>query len=201
MAFSDFKQLADVQQQYHIRYQEEKFIPPNEFKPADYFINELEFHRKNIDVYASEASRCEIIISPILREIYKKYYLVYSFWIQKSIRYDDHLVGTPDYLFTKKSILGKTVLETPLCCIVEAKKNDFDQGWGQCLAELIAAQKMNQENNCKEVYGVVTDGDLWQFGKLLAEIFTKNSENYTVDNLPRLLGALDFILQEAAKHT
>jgi hypothetical protein len=38
--------------------------------------------------------------------------------------------------------LGKTVLEAPMVIVVEAKKNDFEQGWGQCLAELAASQKL-----------------------------------------------------------
>jgi hypothetical protein len=36
-----------------------------------------------------------------------------------------------------KSELGKKVLESPLLAVVEAKKNDFEQGWGQCLAESV----------------------------------------------------------------
>jgi hypothetical protein len=27
--------------------------------------------------------------------------------------------------------------------IVEAKQNDFNEGWGQCLAELVASQKLD----------------------------------------------------------
>ena len=30
---------------------------------------------------------------------------------------------------------------SPLIICVEAKKNDFEQGWGQCLAELVAGPK------------------------------------------------------------
>lgn len=65
----------------------------------------------------------------ILREVYKQYYTKYSFWIQKSISCDDVLCGTPDYIFSEKSILGKTMLEKPIVIIFEAKRNDFEQGW------------------------------------------------------------------------
>jgi len=194
MAFSDYKNIAQAQKKFQIKYQEEKFIDAQPFEPPTYFVKELEFYKANIDIYTSEASRCEIIISPILREVYKHYYDKCSFWIQKSITYDEDLTGTPDYIFATKSSLGKTVLEFPLLIIVEAKKNDFEQGWGQCLAELVAAQKLNKESN-SSVYGVVSDADLWQFGQLIADTFTKNSENYTIDNLPQLFGALAFILK------
>ncbi len=75
-----------------------------------------------MDVFSSEASRCEMIIEPILREIYKHCYTKLSFWVQKSIAYDEALCGTPDYKFSTKSSLGKTVLEKQIVMIVEAKK-------------------------------------------------------------------------------
>ncbi len=194
MAFSDFKNIADVQKRYRIKYQEGTFILAQELFPPEVFLKDFEFYQENIDIFTSEASRSEIVISPLLREIYKKHYTKYSFWIQKSIVYDNLLSGTPDYIFSKKSELGKTVLEKPIVIIVEAKKNDFEQGWGQCLAELVASQKIN-ENPQKPVYGIVTDGNLWQFGKLVEDIFTQNLENFTVDKLPRLYGALEYLVQ------
>jgi len=111
--------------------------------------------------------------------------------------WDEKLNGTPDYLVSTKSALGKTVLETPLVIIAEAKKNDFEQGWGQCLAELIAAQRINGDASFA-VYGIVTDGKLWEFGKLQENLFTKNIEGFTVDNLARLFGVLNYIFQAIA---
>jgi hypothetical protein len=90
--------------------------------------------------------------------------------------------------------LGKTVLETPLVMMTEAKRNDFEQGWGQCLAEMIAAQKLNRDPDLP-VYGVVTDGLLWQFSKLTNGTMVKNTTVGTVDEIPRLLGMLDFVFQ------
>lgn len=194
MAFSDFKTISDVQKKYRIKYYEENFIVSQELLPSDSFIKDFEFNKENIDLFASEASRSEIIISPLLREVYKKYYQKYSFWIRKSISYDEILSGTPDYLFSRRSELGKTVLEKPIVIVVEAKKNDFEQGWGQCLAELFASQKIN-DNFPRAVYGIVTDGNLWQFGKLVADIFIKDSGNFTIDNLPRVYGALENLVQ------
>ncbi|GBF79835.1 hypothetical protein [Aphanothece sacrum] len=194
MAFSNFKNIADVQQKYQIKYQEDNFILAEEISPPEVFLQDFNFYKENIDIFTSEASRSEIIISPLLREIYKQHYQKYSFWIQKSINYDHILSGTPDYILSKKSVLGKTVLENPIVIIVEAKKNDFEQGWGQCLAELVASQKLNKDPK-KPVYGIVTDGNLWQFGKLLENTFTQDRENFTIDKLPRLYGSLAYLFQ------
>ncbi len=196
MAFSDFKNISEVQKKYNIKYKEEVFIEAQEIQPSENFVKDFEFYKENIDVFSSEASRSEVIISPILREVYKKYHKKYSFWIQKSISYDNILCGTPDYILSEKSELGKTVLEKPIVIVVEAKRNDFEQGWGQCLAELVASQKINDDAG-SAVYGIVTDGNLWQFGKLEKDCFFKNTENFTVDRLSLLYGALNYVFQAA----
>lgn len=54
----------------------------------------------------------------------------------------------------------------------------------------MAAQKINQDE-AKAVYGVVTDGNLWQFGRLHADLFTKDDKNYTIGNIQELYGALE----------
>ena len=106
---------------------------------------------------------------------------------------DALLSGVPDYIFGTKSPLGKKVLGTPLVLIVEAKKNDFEQGWGQCLAELVAAQIINRET-AKPVYGIVTDGLLWRIGKLTEKVFVQDTGKYTTDSTAQLFGAIDFVL-------
>ena len=60
------------------------------------------------------------------------------------------------------------MLGSPIIVVVEAKRSDFIEGWGQCLAGLVAAQKIN-DDNAIPVYGIVTDGALWEFGKIRGE--------------------------------
>jgi hypothetical protein len=144
MAFTDFKSIAQVQEEYRITYSEESFISYFDLNPSEHFRQEFDFNQENIDVFTSEASRCENVIYPILREVYKSFAHKYTLWSHKSITYDNKLTGTPDYLISTKSELGKTILGLPLVVVVEAKQNNFIEGWGQCLAELIAAQKMNK---------------------------------------------------------
>ena len=198
MAFSDYKTISQVQKEFGVRYREENFIAAQETPPSPQFLSEFQFSLENIDVFTSEASRAEAVIFPILREVYKSYHDQYSLWIQKAIAYNDKLNGTPDYLVATKSPLGKTVLEMPLVMVAEAKKNDFEQGWGQCLAELVAAQKINGDANLA-VHGIVTDGKLWEFGKLIGTDFIKNTEGFTVDHLAKLFGVLNFIFQSISK--
>jgi hypothetical protein len=196
MAFSDFKKISDVQEQYNITYTETPFINVERFNPTEQFIQELEFNRQYIDIFTSEAARCETIIFPVLREIYQHYVEHYALWIQRGIFYDALLNGTPDYFVATRSQLGKTVVGKPLVIVVEAKKSDFEQGWGQCLSELYAIQQMNEIIDLT-VYGMVTDAKLWEFGKLQGSLFVKNRHNLALDDLGQLLGALSFVFQSA----
>lgn len=199
MAFSDYKTISQVQKEFGVKYKEDNFVVVQENKPSTAFLKEFKFNQENIDIYTSEASRTDLIITPILREVYKQYYNEYSFWIQKSITYNNKLSGTPDYIIATRSALGKTVLELPLVIVVEAKKNDFEQGWGQCLAELIAIQKINDDASIA-VHGIVTDGELWKFGRLIENIFTSNVVGYTVGNLPKLFGAINYVFKNASRY-
>ncbi len=189
-----FKNIAEVQKLYNIKYLEDYFISAINIAVPQWLIEEFEFNKENIDIFSSEAARRELIISPLLRAVYKNHSQQYSFWIQKTIAFNKELSGTPDYMFSKRSPLGKTVLETPIVIVVEAKKNDFEQGWGQCLAELVASQKINEDAQ-KAIYGIVTDGNLWQFGRLKADLFTKDVKNYTIDDIQALYGALECLVR------
>ena len=193
MALSNFGTISEALEAYGIRYEDGVFVVPTSATPGTLFLAELQFSIENIDVYSSEGARTELIISPILREIYKNYVETLAFWVQKPMTADALLSGVPDYIFGTKSPLGKKVLGTPLVLIVEAKKNDFEQGWGQCLAELVAAQIINRET-AKPVYGIVTDGLLWRMGKLTEKVFVQDTGKYTTDSTAQLFGAIDFVL-------
>ena len=199
MAFSDFKAIPDVQERFGIKHVENDFVRIEETDaPSVQFLQELEFSRQHINIFASEGARCETIIYPILREVYKGYAENYALWVKKSLAHDEILSGTPDYFISTRSELGMLVVGKPLIILVEAKKNDFEEGWGQCLAELVAAQKINDDPDTP-VYGIVTDGERWQFGKLVGDAFTQNRMSFSIDNLPTLFGAINAIFKAASE--
>lgn len=197
MAFSDYKSLEQVQQEFQVRYQEENFVPELWMDIPASFCLEFDFKLTAMDAFSSEAARCELVIFPVIREVYKNYSNQAALWIQKSFVASGKLHGTPDYMLSRQSELGKTILETPLVLIIEAKRNDFEQGWGQCLAELIAADHLNA--NSRPVYGIVTDGKLWEFGRLHHQIFTKNIASYTITDLEKLFSALNGLFDLATQ--
>ncbi|RKU13737.1 hypothetical protein C6503_15835 [Candidatus Poribacteria bacterium] len=192
MAFSDFKTISEVQEKFRITYAEDDFLKAKPSNLPVEFLRDFEFTREHIHIFASDAARRKTIIFPVLKESYKAYADQYALWIKQSIAYDDILNGTLDYFISTRSELGKTVVGSPLILLAEAKKNDFEQGWGQCLAELVAAQKIN-EDAAFPVYGIVTDGTLWQFGRLIGDTFTQNRADFALTNLPTLFGAVNSV--------
>jgi hypothetical protein len=81
----------------------------------------------------------------------------------------------------------------PIVLITEAKQNNFIEGWGQSLSEMVAAQKINK-NDVLPVYGIVTDGELWQFGRLVSDIFTKQKTGLTIDNIDKIFKSINYLL-------
>jgi len=57
---------------YKIKYEEGIFISALDIVVPQAFMEEFRFNKENIDIFSSEASRSELIISPLLREIYIK---------------------------------------------------------------------------------------------------------------------------------
>ena len=109
----------------------------------------------------------------------------------------DTTTGFVDYLIAP----NRAYLATPLLCVAEAKKDDFAKGQIQCLAEMAACRWSNQQRGLEiEVYGIVSNGQGWQFYKLTraGEVF--ETDQYGMKYLSGVLGALDYVCGECAKN-
>ena len=113
----------------------------------------------------TEKARSEFIIAPIFAELRKQakaQISVFSGW-ELNIDAEKGLTGRCDFLISNSPYQAD--MEAPIVVAVEAKKEDFNKGTTQCIAEMIGAQIFNErENNPrKEIYGTVTTGDAWRF--------------------------------------
>jgi hypothetical protein len=193
MSFDSYKNVGEVLKEYSIVSSEESFIVETEINIRDAFREDLAFSLREFTFAESEYAICEAIIFPILKEIYRSYREYFSLWSHKSLVYDAMLSGIPDYIVAKKSPLGKEVFEQPFFVAVEAKRDDFIKGWGQCLAEMVAIQKINQQSEFQNIFGIVSNGQFWQFGKLKSNLFTREIKSYTLSDLDMLFAALNYI--------
>ena len=166
-----------------------------EFSVSDYFREDLQTVMREGVVYNSEFAICENLIYPVLKEVWKRYSSKFTLWSHQSLNYDEKLSGFPEYILAKRSPLGKVVFDKPYLILVEAKQDNFEAGWAQCLAEMIAAQRLNAELTIT-IFGIVSNGDRWQFGKLEAEVFTKNNAPYSIYELDKLFAAVNYVFQQ-----
>ncbi len=90
------------------------------------------------------------------------------------------------------------VLSYPIITSVEAKAENFVEGWAQCASQMLACQKLNKKEN-SVVFGIVTTGKIWEFGKLEGSTVIKHPVSYSIEYLQDLVNVLDFFLTEAVK--
>jgi len=195
MASSDFKIVGEVLQEYQVTYTQANFVQEIPFNVPDYFREDLNEVMQDGVVANSEFAICENLIYPVLKEVWKKYKTQLTIWSHQSFNYDEKLSGFPEYMIAKRSPLGKIVFDKPYFILVEAKQDNFEAGWAQCLAEMIAAQKLNTEYPIT-IFGITSNGEIWQFGKLSGDIFTKNISPYTIYELDKLFAIVNFIFKK-----
>ena len=195
MPFSAYKTVDAVVKEFQIAYTKANFIIETEFNISDYFREDLEFVRREGATDCSEYAICENLIYPLLKEVWKQYFKNFILWSHKSLTYDERLSGFPEYVLAKRSPFGNVVFDKPYFMIVEAKQDNFENGWAQCIAEMIAAQRLNEKLD-QDVFGIVSNGEVWQFGKLKGNVFTKNKQSYLIDDLNKLFAAINYIFQE-----
>ncbi len=179
-----------------IKYVRDNFIIETEFAVSQGFRDELELIFNEGVFDNSEIAICENIIYPVLKEVWKAYRSKFLLWSHQNLSYDENLCGVPDYVLAKRSPLGTVVFDKPYFVLVEAKKeSDFTEGWGQCVAEMVAVQRLNNDAE-QTIFGIVSNGAIWQFGKLILDNFTQNKVFYTIQELDRLFAAINYVFRE-----
>lgn len=198
MAFSEFKNIQQVLQHYPLRFVKQEFLPDTRLELPNWLIDNFKFLlRRELDG-DSEAFFREAFIFPFLQFAWQRHDRL-KLWLHKTIRYDDRLYGEPDYFLARwPEEVTDTLVLPPLLAIVEAKRQDFDEGWGQCLAAMIACQKLN-ENEPITIHGIVSTGLIWEFGKLDGNCFTKDILSYSIAEPQRVAGLLDAIFAECER--
>jgi hypothetical protein len=140
----------------------------------------------------SEKARSEFIVAPILLEVREALHHTISIYsgVRLDVSPEEGLQGVCDFIIAKSPPLP--TLQAPLIIMVEAKKNDIEEGLGQCAAEMIAAQRFNQEEdpNNTLIYGVVTTGELWQFLQLEDKNLHIEPTRIYIEHIDKILGIL-----------
>jgi hypothetical protein len=146
----------------------------------------------------TEKAKSELIITPIIKEI-KRRNMNFNFFSGFSFNIDSSLglTGIPDFILAK-STQNLIEIEAPVFCLVEAKNGVVEEGIGQCAAEMYAARLFNQQMNkpYETIYGAVTNAFDWVFMKLEDNTIYIDQDRYFLNDLPRLLGIMQHIIEK-----
>jgi len=200
MSYSDFT-LRKVKQTFGINtIEDQKFLP--EIQPIAASANLTDFLAESLPLAiatGSEKARSELIISPVLLEVRKILKRKISLFSGTDFTVDSALGlnGVCDFVLSRST--EQLEVEAPAVMIVEAKKSDLNPGIGQCIAEMIAAQKFNEINNqpIPTIYGSVTNGTVWRFLQLTEQTVTIDFTDYPLPPVDVILGILVWMVTSA----
>ena len=140
----------------------------------------------------TEKARSELIVAEVLVELREQFDRRISLFsgIDFSVDAGDGLIGVCDFLVSLSPV--QYLLQAPIIALVEAKRDDFLSGIGQCAAEMLAAQRFNAKkgNDIPTVYGVSTTGLAWKFLKLMERHLYIDVASYTIRECDKILGIL-----------
>jgi hypothetical protein len=197
--YSEFKNIEQVLARYPLQIEREYFLPDTLVELPAGLLATLRFNLENQAETESEAFYEEAFIFPLLQWAWMRYPQL-KLWSHRWLRYDDVLCGEPDYWVAARPVgVTHSLLSHPLLIVVEAKRQDFEAGWGQCLAEMLACQKLNEAEIGLTVFGMVSTGLIWEFGKLQGERFIRHPLAYGLTEPARLASNVDFVFAESAK--
>jgi hypothetical protein len=180
--FSSFK-LADAFKQLNLTDLRSWDL---EFEPIEpsAFLQERLHRMRCFDLQSYEESK-KLVIDAICEEALQGFETL-RMWKGGKLE-GEETSGYVDYLLAER----RRYLEAPMLCVVEAKKDDFEQGLAQCLVEMQACQWSNQKIGKQiDVHGIVSNGQGWSFYKLDLAGQVYESETYAIARMSDVLGLL-----------
>jgi hypothetical protein len=196
MAYRDFKS-ADLQEKFGIINQTVQLFNNNKIvEPSAWLVETLARQRVSIR-NTTEKAVSEAIISPILSEIQVNNKNLISLFSGENLNADREvgLNGEVDFLYVRDP--NAYELSSPIISVMEAKLDKaISKSFNQAIAQMIGAQVFNKKNNQPYpiIFGVVTNSFEWRFFKLEGKILSIDSRQYSLNELPQLLGALQTII-------
>jgi len=194
MSYSDFKSLDQAVSNLELTVEDipHFFRQVAPIEPSQRLQEALE---ENLDLAVSistEKARSELIITPILLDIRRRFQNKIGYFSGNTFNVDDAkgLTGACDFMLSASS--NQSLVTAPVLTLVEAKDNDIRIGLGQCVAQMVAAQIFNTRNGREQqaVYGAVSTGTNWKFILLEKDRVKIDLTEYFIPQLNQILGIL-----------
>ena len=147
----------------------------------------------------SEVARFALMVTPIISDFWARYGARIGAYYGVEFKADPEagLTGYCDFLITRAPQLPRIV--APVAVIVEAKRDNIENGYGQCIAGMVGAQRFNRRegHGIETIHGASTTGISWRFLRLNGSVVTFDTMEYSFSQVDRLLGILTSIVGPA----
>lgn len=200
MPYSQFTTIGKVKAAFNLTAIEGiRFLPEIEpIAPTTVLQTLLETNLPWAIATSTEKARSEAIINPVLLEVRNILNQQISVFSGEEFNVDAAvgLTGVCDFLISRSP--EQLEVEAPAIVMVEAKKGDLKVGLGQCIAEMVAAQKFNEAKgrSISAIYGSVSSGTAWRFLKLEGQIVTIDLTDYPLPTVDKILGFLVWMVRQ-----
>jgi len=198
MAYSKFT-LRDALSRFSLTLDESTdiFAPAPLLAPSAFLTTTLSENAPLALALQTEKARSELIITPILMEVRRQALpspVGFFSGIDFEVDEKQGLSGICDYLLSRAK--EQSFVRAPVLAVVEAKNENLKPGYGQCAAEMVAAQLFNEREGTEvgAIYGAVTSGDIWKFLRLENGVLCLDRATYYLDRLESILGILNRIV-------
>jgi hypothetical protein len=193
MAYSSFT-LAKVKEDFGLTVDETQdlFADILGVQPSELLTFTLAEYIPLATAIDTEKARSEFIIAPVLSEVRRQVNYQVSLFSGTDFNVDIEkgLQGYCDFILSCSA--EQFYINAPVITIAEAKNEKITLGFGQCIAEMVAAQIFNQSagNKIDKIYGAVTTGTAWRFLVLKERTVLIDQLEYYIKEVDKILAIL-----------
>lgn len=194
MAYSDFKTLNQTLTVFNLKLVNQfgLFSQVEPLNPSPKLSEQISDNFDLALAINTEKARSELIVTPILLEIYRRFRPNLSLFSGVALSVDATQGLNEECDFILSASTNQLEVSTPVLTLVKAKNNDIKSGLGQCVAQLVGTQRFNElQQKTVIVYGAVTTGAAWRFMRLQAsQLEVDLTEYFVPPQIATILGIL-----------
>lgn len=193
MSFDEYKAISQPIEEFQLNYQfvDQLFPDVAPIQPGICLTQYLNGPAKWAMVQPSKTMKREAVISPFLFETARLSSLPSMVFACPYFDANPKLFGYPDYLVGRGQI--PEIIQAPILAVVEAKKDDFAEGAGQCVTIMVAIREFNAAKSpvtSNPVFGCVTNGAEWFFYRLDGSTLIRHEPTVYLNQPDLILGIL-----------
>jgi hypothetical protein len=192
MSYRDFK-FPKVYQDLGLGFREDQlFHNVHPVKLDSWIMEHLEAGRVLSSGLGNEKARSEFVIAPFLLQLLRisdKQFGLFSGY-ELDADATRGLTGICDFLLAREPLFY--VLKAPVLAVIEAKNDNVNNGFAQCIASMKAIEVFNKNNGneVSPIYGASTTGVAWKFFRLENDVITLDRDDYEFADLDKVAAIL-----------